>query len=108
MESMEAENISLDKALNFSSENFFEYIQTLLANEDPDYFGELANKDYEDIINLLSDPEAQISVQTMDTKICHALMETSKYAYRAGFIEACRLIKTLHSFSEKASDMGSN
>ena len=108
MESMESENISLDKALNFSAENFFEHIQTLLANEDPDYFGEQANKDYEDIIKLLSNPKAQITVQTMDTKICHALMETSKYAYRAGFIEACRLIKTLHSLSEKASDMGSN
>ena len=105
---MEPENISLDKALNFSPENFFEHIQTLLANENPDYFGELANKDYEDIIQLLSDPDAKITVQTMDTKICHALMETSKYAYQAGFTEACRLIKTLHSLSEKASDMGSN
>lgn len=91
----------LDKAINFNSGNIFEYIDSILFNLNADTIGEQANETVRNLCEYigsiaLADADSAISeVEEMANK---ALSQTSSYAYKAGFMEACRLMRTLQSF----------
>lgn len=91
----------LDKALDFNPENIFEYIEFLLHNINADLISsqsEETMKELYEYINSLSLPDVDAFIFEAETIVNHALCQTSQYAYKAGFMEACRLMQTLRSF----------
>lgn len=92
---------ALDKALNFNTENIFEYINQILFNVNADISGEQASKILKNLceyIEVLPLPDAKSVMLEVESMVSEALAETSQYAYKAGFMEACRLMRTLQSF----------
>lgn len=91
----------LDEALNFNPENIFEHIDQLLCNMNADLSGpqadQIAQKLYQ-YIESLSLTDAKSVMLDVDSMVNDAILATSQYAYKAGFMEACRLIRTLQSF----------
>ena len=91
----------LEKALNFNSENIFEYIDEMLFQVNANQFGTQAEETLLHLfqyIKTLPISDMDSIVFEVDAMVNKALSETSSYAYRAGFMEACRLLKTLQSF----------
>ena len=91
----------LGKALNFNSENIFEYIESMLFNVNAEMIDPQASEILQKLCSYiqtlpLSDT-SKVVFQVEDMAV-EALTKTSHYAYKAGFIEACRLMKTLQSF----------
>lgn len=92
---------SLDKALNFNQENFFEYIDILLHSMNTETIGRQSIKTTEKLykyIRSLHLADTENIVFEVEDMVTTALSDNSKYAFKAGFMEACRLIKTLQSF----------
>ncbi len=92
---------ALDKALNFNTENIFEYINQILFNVNADISGEQASKILKNLyeyIEVLPLSDAKSVILEVESMVNEALAETSQYAYKAGFMEACRLMRTLQSF----------
>lgn len=92
---------SLDKALNFNQENFFEYIDILLHSMNTETIGRQSMKTTEKLykyIRSLHLADTENIVFEVEDMVTTALSDNSKYAFKAGFMEACRLIKTLQSF----------
>ena len=91
----------LDKALNFNSENIFQYIDTMLFQVNADTIGEPANETvrnlckYIESLPITDTDSVSFEVESMANT---ALSQTSSYAYKAGFMEACRLMRTLQTF----------
>lgn len=91
----------LGKALNFNSENIFEYIESMLFNVNAEMIDPQASEilqklcSYIQTLPLSDTSKVVFQVEDMANE---ALTKTSHYAYKAGFIEACRLMKTLQSF----------
>jgi len=94
-------NKPLDKALDFNAENIFEYIDSMLFNANADTIGKQADETVRNLCKYIeslpiSDTDSvSFEVESMANT---ALSQTSSYAYKAGFMEACRLIRTLQSF----------
>lgn len=92
---------SLDKALNFNTETIFEYIDMLLFNVNANPVGEQADETIKMLykyIESLSIADTESAIFEVESIVNEALSQTSHYAYKAGFMEACRLIRTLQSF----------
>ena len=91
----------LDTALNFNQENLFEYMDILLHSMNTEIIGsqsiEITKKLYE-YIRLLHLADAESVVFDVEDMVNAALCNNSQYAFKAGFMEACRLIRTLQSF----------
>lgn len=91
----------LDKALNFNPENIFEYIESMLFDVNAEIIGTQSSEILQklcDYIGALPMPDTDKVVFEVEDMAAEALTKTSHYAYKAGFIEACRLMKTLQSF----------
>lgn len=92
---------TLDKALNFNGENIFEYIGQMLFNLNVDMIGVQASETVKDLCQYIASlpvPDTDSAVFEVENLVNTALAQTSDYAYKAGFIEACRLLRTLQSF----------
>lgn len=91
----------LDKALNFNTGNIFEYIDLMLSDVNADTIGKQADETvrnlckYIESLHISDADSVSFEVESMANE---ALSKTSSYAYKAGFMEACRLIRTLQSF----------
>lgn len=91
----------LDKVFNFNTENIFEYINLMLFNLNADLIGKQADETVKNLciyiksLHIANTDSIAFEVENMTHE---ALSQTSSYAYKAGFIEACRLMKTLQSF----------
>ncbi len=91
----------LDEALNFNQENIFDHINQLLCNMNADISGPQADQITQSLykyIESLPLADARSVVLDVDSIVNEAILATSQYAYKAGFVEACRLMKTLQSF----------
>ena len=91
----------LEKALNFNTGNIFEYIDLMLSYVNADTIGKQADETVRNLckyIESLQISDADSVSFEVENMTNEALSQTSSYAYKAGFIEACRLIKTLQSF----------
>lgn len=91
----------LGKALNFNSENIFEYIESMLFNVNAEMIDPQASEILQKLcsyIQTLPLSDTRKVVFQVEDMANEALTKTSHYAYKAGFIEACRLMKTLQSF----------
>ena len=91
----------LGKALNFNSENIFEYIESMLFNVNAEMIDPQASEILQKLCsNIQTFPLSDTSMVVFQDEDMadEALVKTSHYAYKAGFIEACRLMKTLQSF----------
>ncbi len=91
----------LDKALNFNTENIFEYIDLVLSDVNADIIGKQADETIRNLckyINSLPIEDAGSVSLEIESMANTALSQASSYAYKAGFMEACRLIRTLQSF----------
>lgn len=91
----------LDKALNFNPENLFEYLEFLLHNVNAEIISSGAETIKETLceyIEALPLPDPRSARLEIEDKVTQALCESSHSAYKAGFIEACRLFKTIYSF----------
>lgn len=92
---------SLDKALNFNKENIFHYIDSILFDKNADTIGKQADETVKELckyVKTLPVPDTDSVSFEVESMANTALSQTSSYAYKAGFMEACRLIKTLQSF----------
>lgn len=92
---------SLDKALNFNKENIFYYIDSMLFDKNADTIGKQADETVKELckyVKTLPVPDTDSVSFEVESMANAALSQTSSYAYKAGFMEACRLIKTLQSF----------
>lgn len=91
----------LDKALNFNTGNIFEYIDSMLLSANADTIGKQADETvrslckYIETLPISDTDSVSFEVESMANT---ALSQTSSYAYKAGFMEACRLLRTLQSF----------
>lgn len=91
----------LDKALNFNPENIFEYIELLLSQVNADTIGDQANETVKTLceyITSLPIPSTEDVIFKVEDMAYKALSQTSSFAFKAGFMEACRLMQTLRSF----------
>ncbi len=91
----------LDKALNFNTGNIFEYIDLILSDVNADIIGEQADRTVGNLCNYIKSlhiSDADSVSFEVESIANEALSQTSNYAYKAGFMEACRLIRTLQSF----------
>lgn len=91
----------LDKALDFNGENIFEYISQMLFNLNVDMIGDQAVETVKGICQYIASlpvPDVDSAVFEVESLANTALSQTSDYAYKAGFMEACRLMRTLQSF----------
>lgn len=91
----------LGKALNFNSENIFEYIESMLFNVNAEMIDPQASEILQKLCSYIQTlPLSDVNkvVFQVEDMADEALTKTSHYAYKAGFIEACRLMKTLQSF----------
>lgn len=91
----------LDKALNFNQKNFFEYMDVLLHNMNTEIIGSQSMKTTKKLykyIRSLHLADTENIVFEVEDMVNTALSDNSKYAFKAGFMEACRLMKTLQSF----------
>ena len=91
----------LGKALNFNSENIFEYIESMLFNVNAEMIDPQASEILQKLcsyIQTLPLSDTRKVVFQVEDMADEALTKTSHYAYKAGFMEACRLMKTLQSF----------
>jgi hypothetical protein len=90
----------LDEALNFNKENIFDYLDTLLHNMNAETIGDQASGNvkrlFEYIRSLKLENTDEIIFDVEDI-VNQALCDNSQYAFRAGFKEACRLIRTLET-----------
>ena len=97
---IDMESKPLDKALNFNTGNFFEYIDSMLSDVNADTIGKQADETvrklckYIESLHISDAASVSFEVESMANE---ALSKTSSYAYKAGFMEACRLIRTLQS-----------
>ena len=85
---------SLEQALNFNSENIFEYINSMLSDVNAEIIGSQANETLQKLceyIRSLPISDSDSAVFEVEDMATEALAQTSHYAYKAGFIEACRL-----------------
>lgn len=92
---------TLDKALNFNTENIFDYINSMLFHANADTIGGQAGETVRNLCKYIESlPVADTDTVSFEVESMAntALSQTSSYAYKAGFMEACRLIKTLQSF----------
>lgn len=90
---------SLDEAINFNQDNLFEYLYYLLGHCNASWYDSNADEAVDRIHTMLKNiPEIKDIFLDLDDLIVRALVDTSEYAYKSGFKEACRLIKTLNSF----------
>ena len=91
----------LDKALNFNGENIFEYINQMLFSLNADTIGSQAGETVRGLCQYIASlpvPDVDSAVSEVESLANTALSQTSDYAYKAGFMEACRLMRTLQSF----------
>ena len=91
----------LDKALDFNSENLFEYMEFLLHNMNAGIISEQSGETIKKLfryIKTLDVPNADEVIFEVEDMANEALCHASHYAFKAGFMEACRLIRTLQSF----------
>lgn len=92
---------TLDKALNFNTNNIFDHINSMLFHVNADTIGEQADETVKNLCEYIKTlPVADRDSVSFEVECMAntALSQTSSYAYKAGFMEACRLIKTLQSF----------
>lgn len=95
------ESKTLDEALHFNATNIFEYIDKLHCDANTAIIGtnaEIAMSKVYEYIKTLQLPDTEKILFDIEDMSNHAIFENAHYAYRAGFIEACRLLKTLQSF----------
>lgn len=91
----------LDKALNFNSENIFEYIEFLTFHVNADLHGQQASETAQNLCKYIEElplPDPNDVMMDVESMVNEAMTQTSEYAYKAGFMEACRLMRTLQSF----------
>lgn len=91
----------LDKALDFNSENIFEYMDQLLCNMNADTSGPQAFQTTQELcryIESLPLEDAESVAFEVESMVNNAITKNYQYSYKAGFMEACRLIRTLQSF----------
>ncbi len=94
------ESISMD-ALNLDKDNIFEYLFLMMHNKNTNMIGDKSEAIINDLykyIKSLPLPNLDSVTFEVDDMVMHALAETSRHAFEKGFIEACRLHNTLHSF----------
>lgn len=90
---------TLDEALKFDDSNFFEYIFYILNQRNCNWIGPKADFTINKLnAYIKSLPNSDDIIMIFDDLVMQAMLETSEYAYKAGFKEACRLTKTLDSF----------
>ncbi len=92
------ESKTLDETLNFNKENIFEYIEFLLFHKNADLLGEKAEYIVNEKLPAYIEQLPEDMTDNVVSMATQALVETSHYAFMAGFKEACRLLKTLNSF----------
>lgn len=93
------ESNTLDEAINFNTDNIFEHLETLLSEGNAELIGAQATETVKKLCAYIEDlQQPQDVLFEVEDFTTQALTQVSKYAYSAGFREACRLIKTLNSF----------
>ena len=92
------DNINLDCALNFDSESIFEHMETLLSYHNAETICPEATHTSSNLleyIGALDIPDVKDAVFMVEDMANAALSENCTYAYRAGFKEGVRLLRTL-------------
>ena len=88
---IDMESKPLDKALNFNTGNFFEYIDSMLSDVNADTIGKQADETvrklckYIESLHISDAASVSFEVESMANE---ALSKTSSYAYKAGFMES--------------------
>lgn len=98
MERLEAK--TFEETLDFNKSNIFEYIDIILGYQNTDRHGKEAVQEVlklYDYIRSLPFPNPDSVLIEIDDFVMDALNKTSDYAFRAGFIAACKLKNTLQS-----------
>ncbi len=91
----------MNQALDFNTENIFEYMNTILQEKNANLYGEQADQTLLELCSYIKtlplDNVDSVMLEVEDYATS-ALCQTSEYAFKAGFIVACKLRNTLQSF----------
>lgn len=90
---------TLNKAIDFNKDNIFDYIFFIQFSRNADKFGEIASSKQEKIVQSIYSSNMETDKKSdLESLLTETMCDVSEYAYKSGFIEACKLMRTLNSF----------
>lgn len=93
------ESKTLNETVDFNKDNIFDYIFFIHHSKNADKFGKEATSKQEKIIKGICssnmDEDKKFDFESLLTEV---MCDVSEYAYKSGFIDACKLMHTLNSF----------
>lgn len=93
------ESKTLNEAVDFNKDNIFEYIFFIHHSRNADKFGKTATPKQEKIIQgIYSSNMGENERFELESLLTETMCDVSEYAYKSGFIDACKLMHTLNSF----------
>lgn len=93
------ESKTLSEAVDFNKDNIFEYIFFIHHSRNADKFGETAAPKHKEIIqSIFSSSMGEDEKFNLESLLAETMCDVSEYAYKSGFIDACKLMRTLGSF----------
>lgn len=93
------ESKTLNEAVDFNKDNIFEYIFFIHHSRNADKLGEAAALKQEKIMqSIYSSNMGEDEKFELEALLTETMCDVSEYAYKSGFIEACKLLHTLNSF----------
>lgn len=93
------ESKTMDEAVDFNKDSIFEYIFFMHHSQNADKFGKTATPKQEKIINTIySSGMGEDEMFDLESLLNETMCDVSDYAYKSGFIAACKLVRTLNSF----------
>lgn len=93
------ESKTLNEAIDFNKDNIFDYIFFIHHSRNADKLGRMAVPKQEKIVQTIcSSNMGEDEKFDLESLLTETMCDVSEYAYKSGFIDACKLMHTLNSF----------
>ncbi len=90
---------SLNETIDFNKNNIFDYIFFIHHNLNADKLGSIAVPKQEKIVETIYSSNMRDDEKfDLESLLTETMCDVSEYAYKSGFIDACKLLHTLNSF----------
>lgn len=93
------ESKTLNEAIDFNKDNIFDFIFFIHHSRNADKLGKIAVPKHEKIVQIIySSNMGEDEKLDLESLLTETMCDVSEYAYKSGFIDACKLMHTLNSF----------
>lgn len=93
------ESKTLNEAIDFNKDNIFDFIFFIHHSRNADKLGKIAVPKQEKIVQIIySSNMGEDEKLDLESLLTETMCDVSEYAYKSGFIDACKLMHTLNSF----------